>query len=133
MSTAAQQQANKENAKHSTGPRTEEGKQRSSQNALKHGFCAKDPLIRGEDPDDYYRHSAELELSLSPAGARILYPRWARFGGGGGLPKGNTGGGVSLVSVATSVCGRAPKVAHSATRHGTAVRQCAQHGLHLVG
>ena len=67
MSTAAQQQANKQNAKHSTGPRTEEGKQRSSQNALKHGFCAKDPLIRGEDPDDYYRHGAELELSLSPA------------------------------------------------------------------
>ena len=34
MSTAAQQQANKENAQHSTGPRTAEGKQRSSQNAI---------------------------------------------------------------------------------------------------
>ena len=48
MSTAAQQRANKENAKHSTGPRTAEGKQRSSQNALKHGLCALDPLIPGE-------------------------------------------------------------------------------------
>ncbi len=43
MSTAAQQQANKENAKHSTGPRTDEGKQRTSQNALKHGLYATDP------------------------------------------------------------------------------------------
>lgn len=66
MSTAAQQQANKENARHSTGPRTPEGKQRSSQNALKHGFCSKDPLIRGEDPDKFLEHGAELYLSLSP-------------------------------------------------------------------
>ena len=66
MTTAAQQQAKKENAKHSTGPRTAEGKQRSSQNALKHGLCSKDPLIRGEDPDKFLRHGAELCLSLSP-------------------------------------------------------------------
>jgi hypothetical protein len=67
MSTQAQQQANKENAKHSTGPRTDEGKQRSSMNALKHGLCSKDPLIRGEDPDEFLRHCAELDLSLAPA------------------------------------------------------------------
>jgi hypothetical protein len=69
MSTAAQQQAKKENAKHSTGPRTAEGKQRSSQNALKHGLCSKDPLIRGEDPDKFLQHGAELYLSLSPVTA----------------------------------------------------------------
>jgi len=68
MTTAAQRKANKQNAQHSTGPRTEQGKQRSSQNALKHGFRAKDPLIPGEDPDHYYRHSAELESELQPAG-----------------------------------------------------------------
>jgi hypothetical protein len=33
--------ANRENAKKSTGPRTERGKARSSQNAYKHGFFAK--------------------------------------------------------------------------------------------
>ncbi len=67
MSTSAQQQANKQNAQRSTGPRTDEGKQRSSQNALKHGLCAKNPLIRGEDPDDFYRHGAQLEFQLRPA------------------------------------------------------------------
>jgi hypothetical protein len=69
MTTPAQQRANKENAQHSTGPRTAEGKQRASLNALKHGFCAKDPLIPGEDPDDYYRHCAEMEFDLKPGSA----------------------------------------------------------------
>ena len=67
MTTAAQKRANKQNAQHSTGPRTEQGKQRTSLNALKHGFRAKDPLIPGENPDHYYRHSAELEQELQPA------------------------------------------------------------------
>ena len=69
MSTAAQQQANKQNAKHSTGPRTAEGKQRSSQNALKHGLCALDPLIPGEDPEAFQEHFCEIELDLQPASA----------------------------------------------------------------
>ena len=67
MSTAAQQQANKQNAQHSTGPRTAEGKKRSSLNALKHGLRAKEPLIPGENRDDFYRHGAELEFHLRPA------------------------------------------------------------------
>ena len=33
--------ANQKNAQHSTGPRTEAGKQRVSQNALKHGLLAR--------------------------------------------------------------------------------------------
>ena len=69
MATAAQQQANKENAKHSTGPHTAEGKQRSSQNALKHGLCALDPLIPGEDPEAFQQHFCEIELDLEPATA----------------------------------------------------------------
>ena len=36
----AKLQANRQNARNSTGPRTTEGKARSSKNALKHGFCA---------------------------------------------------------------------------------------------
>ena len=69
MSTAAQKQANKENAQHSTGPRTAEGKQRSSRNALKHGLCALDPLIPGEDPEAFQEHFCEIELDLKPATA----------------------------------------------------------------
>jgi hypothetical protein len=41
---------NRRNASHSTGPRTPEGKRRSSMNAVKHGLYAKSPLVRGEDP-----------------------------------------------------------------------------------
>ena len=33
--------ANRANARHSTGPRTESGKQRSSLNALRHGLSAR--------------------------------------------------------------------------------------------
>ncbi|HUG82012.1 MAG TPA: hypothetical protein VML01_10135 [Bryobacterales bacterium] len=69
MSTAAQQQANKQNAQYSTGPRTEEGKKRSSLNALKHGLRASAPLIPGENRDDFCRHGAELEVHLRPANA----------------------------------------------------------------
>ena len=69
MSTAAQQRANKENAKHSTGPRTTEGKQRSLRNSLKHGLCALDPLIPGEDPEAFQEHFCEIELDLRPASA----------------------------------------------------------------
>ena len=69
MSTAVQQRANKENAQHSTGPRTAEGKQRSAQNSLKHGLCAQDPLIPGEDPDAFAKHFCEIELDLQPASA----------------------------------------------------------------
>ena len=69
MATAAQQRANEENAQHSTGPRSAEGKQRSSQNALRHGLCALDPLIPGEDPEAFQQHFCEIELDLQPASA----------------------------------------------------------------
>ena len=54
--TAAQAEARRNNGKlHSTGPRTEEGKQASSRNAVRHGLWAKsDPVVDtgifGEDP-----------------------------------------------------------------------------------
>ena len=67
MTSTKQVQANRENAKLSTGPRTEEGKKRTSRNALKHGFRAKDPLIPGEDPEEFARHNAELMNDLGPA------------------------------------------------------------------
>ena len=47
MATKAQIKANRENAKKSTGPRTEEGKQRVSLNALKHGLLARDAVLPG--------------------------------------------------------------------------------------
>src|SRR6267378_2709880 len=50
MSTLKQIEANRLNAKKSTGPRTAQGKSASRLNALKHGLFATDPIIPGEDP-----------------------------------------------------------------------------------
>ena len=56
MRTEEQIRASRENAKKSTGPRTPEGKARSSKNALKHGLLAQDSVIPGEDPAEFDRH-----------------------------------------------------------------------------
>lgn len=69
MSSRAQRRANKRNAQHSTGPRTNEGKQRSSQNALKHGLRSKHPVIPGEDPAEYQRKLDQLRADLRPHNA----------------------------------------------------------------
>jgi hypothetical protein len=45
-----QQEANRRNAQHSTGPKTPEGKAAVRLNALKYGLRARDIIISGEDP-----------------------------------------------------------------------------------
>ena len=55
------------NAKKSTGPRTEEGKARASMNALKHGLLARDAVLPGEDPADFDRQLSALEADIQPA------------------------------------------------------------------
>ncbi len=42
-------EANRRNARRSTGPRTREGKARSAMNAVKHGMCAASVCVRGEE------------------------------------------------------------------------------------
>ena len=49
MASTAQIYANRENSKHSTGPRTPEGKAASSTNATSHGLNAADPVLPHED------------------------------------------------------------------------------------
>ena len=60
MSTQEQTNANRKNAQSSTGPKTDEGKATSSQNAVKHGFFAKNDVILGEDPAAYEQHRADI-------------------------------------------------------------------------
>jgi hypothetical protein len=55
------------NTNQSTGPRTVEGKARSSQNALKSGMYSQTLIIRGENYQDYDRLSAEYFQRFSPA------------------------------------------------------------------
>ena len=70
---AAQLEARKENAQKSTGPRTAEGKRRSSQNARKHGlysnanFFWDAAIALGEDPRDFERLLKGLVLARQPA------------------------------------------------------------------
>ncbi len=69
MATEAQRKANRQNAKKSTGPRTEEGKARSSQNGLKHGLLARDAVMADEDPAEYDRQFQLLEENIFPKNA----------------------------------------------------------------
>jgi hypothetical protein len=67
MSSAAQVAANIENATHSTGPRTEEGRARSSQNAIKHGLTSnKCLLLPDEDEEEFRRFEAGLKHTYMP-------------------------------------------------------------------
>jgi len=83
--------ANRANARHSTGPRTEPGKQRSSLNALRHGLprptdpdgtsrgteiqerskgvpaTARTALLPTEDPEAYQRHIQQFLDEYAPA------------------------------------------------------------------
>jgi hypothetical protein len=53
MTSLKQIEANRRNALKSTGPRSEDGIQRSSQNAIRHGLTAETVIEPLEDPDDY--------------------------------------------------------------------------------
>ena len=64
----ARRRANRENAKKSTGPRTPEGKQRSSLNATRHGILAQVILLPEEDMAAYNKFTADYAAALNPVG-----------------------------------------------------------------
>ncbi len=68
MATRLQKRAFRKNAKRSTGPRTSEGKARSSQNARKHGLFARDAVLPGENPEEFLQLIADLEQELEARG-----------------------------------------------------------------
>ena len=68
MATKAQIDANRENAKKSTGPKTVAGKRAVSQNALKHGLFADEAVIRGESHAEYESHRQALLDEWRPVG-----------------------------------------------------------------
>ena len=89
MISEAKLAANRRNAQVSTGPKTGEGKARSSQNSLKHGLSAKRPLIPGENEADHEAFRKEIRDAFRPPGAletllveRIINAAWRlrRFG-----------------------------------------------------
>ena len=61
-------QANRHNAESSTGPRTAEGKLRSSTNALRHGLTSKMVILPDEDLKTYQDFRDQFFADLQPQG-----------------------------------------------------------------
>ncbi len=61
MSSFRQIEANRRNARLSTGPVTEQGKERSRQNAVRHGLSAETVITALEDAEDY----AAFEMAVT--------------------------------------------------------------------
>jgi hypothetical protein len=59
---------NRANAQHSTGPKTEEGKQRSSLNALRHGLTGQTIVLPSDDLAAYQRHIQSYVTEYKPKG-----------------------------------------------------------------
>jgi hypothetical protein len=64
----ASQLANTANAQLSTGPRTDEGKRQSSQNARTHGLTAHHPVIPDEDHASFDQLRTQLHAETNPQG-----------------------------------------------------------------
>jgi hypothetical protein len=67
--TEAQLKANRENAKLSRGPRTPEGKKRSSLNAFRHGLTGQIVVHTPEDQQAFTKHCDAIREDLDPEGA----------------------------------------------------------------
>jgi hypothetical protein len=68
MSTQKQINANRQNSRKSTGPRTAEDKAAVSENAVKHGLFA-ESIIKGENEADYEAFHDNMLIELAPVGA----------------------------------------------------------------
>ena len=66
MSSQQRLEANRANAKRSTGPKTEPGKVRSKMNAVRHGLSAQAIVIEGEDPRQFEALRVGLERDFAP-------------------------------------------------------------------
>jgi hypothetical protein len=61
-------EANRKNALMSTGPKTPEGKEATSRNAIAHGLSARNILLAGENPEDFARLRVSAFAELEPRG-----------------------------------------------------------------
>ena len=72
MATKKQIDANRGNAKLSTGPKTRQGKRRSRLNAIRHGLTAAQVVMADEDPEDFSLLRDQLMNEWGPTGATEL-------------------------------------------------------------
>jgi len=73
MCTSAQINANRENSKLSTGPRTDEGKAVSSRNHLSHGLCSVDPVLPNENRDEFNALVQQCNAEWEPQTAHTRF------------------------------------------------------------
>ena len=57
---------NRQNASHSRGPISAEGKHRVSLNALRHGLTGQTVVLPSEDLAAYQKHGADFHAELKP-------------------------------------------------------------------
>jgi len=69
MNPTLRTEINKANAQHSTGPRTKEGKRRSSLNALRHGLTGQIIVLPSDDLAAYQQHVDNFTAEYNPKGA----------------------------------------------------------------
>ena len=67
--TAAQLAARRDNAQLSTGPKTPEGKKRSSLNAFRHGLTGQIVIHTPEDRAAFQQHCDAIREALAPVDA----------------------------------------------------------------
>jgi len=70
MSSAAQVAANQANAQLSSGPKTIEGKAKSSRNALKTGLTGRTIMLAKDQAEIYEQHILNYAMQFNPEGAR---------------------------------------------------------------
>ena len=73
MATLAQIEANRRNSQQSTGPKTSEGKSRSSMNALRHGLYADTAVLSNENAEAYNDLSQAFQDEYRPVGPAELH------------------------------------------------------------
>src|SRR5216684_2187511 len=61
--------ANAANAQHSTGPRTPEGRARSSQNARTHGLTARDVIVEPHEREEFEQFLNRYQTDVAPQDA----------------------------------------------------------------
>ena len=70
MTSQKQIEANRANAQRSTGPKTNQGKDRSKMNAVKHALtAAQSVLIEGENAEEFEAHCADIIAEYGPGSA----------------------------------------------------------------
>ncbi len=68
QASAHRRQVNRQNAQHSTGPKTAQGKARSSRNSFRHGHYSSQTVLEGEPVADYQDLREDLLAQYEPVG-----------------------------------------------------------------